>query len=558
VIRRARPAIAVCALLSAATTALADIPADLDAYVGGAVRNGTYVGVIVGLIDGGETFTRAYGVASLDTNESLTPDTIFEIGSITKTMTAALLADASLSGEVALDDPVQQYLPDDVTIAVVGERPITLEDLATHRSGMPRMPADFAPANAAAPYDDYDQQKLWTSINRMQPARAPGVAAEYSNFGMALLGEILARASGESYRDLITAKILAPLGMTSSDTVLTPALRARAARGYRIDGMPSPYWALDAFAGAGAVYSSLTDMLAFLRAEMAASDDAEAPRLSRAMALTQRPRADFSADGNMRIGLGWLTLPGGGGRWHNGGTGGFRSFIGFTDGGARGIVVLTNSGGVGVDEIGFHALKPAIPLPAIRQKITLAPRLLDEYVGAYALGPEVPIEIMRRNDGLYFEPAGQSALEIDAWAPDKFFAASVQLNFEFERNDSGEIVALIVEQNGIRTRADRLGDDGEPVEPVAVERLAPEVLEAYLGRYTLAPGVIFALTRDGNRLMAQLSGQPRIEIFPDGPDRFVYHAVEASIDFTRDATGRVVSLTLHQNGADMPAPRSDD
>jgi hypothetical protein len=113
----------------------------------------------------------------------------------------------------------------------------------------------------------------------------------------------------------------------------------------------------------------------------------------------------------------------------------------------------------------------------------------------------------------------------------------------------------MLDQGGASTRAERLGQDGEPVAPIEVSRLEAEALEDYPGEFQLAPGVVISVTRDGNRLLVQLTGQPAIEVYPDGVDRFVYTVVDAAIEFSRDDAGRVISLTLHQNGAVMPALR---
>jgi CubicO group peptidase (beta-lactamase class C family) len=548
-------AVFAAATLYLAAARAAEIPEDVTDYIRQTIDNGTYVGIVIGLVDGDETVIEGFGVASRETGEAPGADTVFEIGSITKTFTAALLAEAVLAGDMALDDAVQSYLPDGVTLAEVGDRPITLGDVATHMSGLPRMPLDFAPADPADPYADFDTGKLWEVIDTLTPARAPGAAAEYSNLGFALLGTIVARESGLAYRELVDERVFMPLGMTSSDTVLTDDRRERAAQGYGADGRPGPYWTIDAFAGAGAINSTVTDMLAYLRANMAASDAAGGGQLSRALALTHVRHGDFVPGGELQIGLAWITLPMGGGLWHNGGTGSFRSFMGFTDDGSRGVVVLSNSGGQGVDSIGYHLLNPALPLSEIREAIPLAPEMIEEYVGIYRVTPEIAFTLTRENDVLYVQLTGQSPLPLSAEAPDRFFSTAVGAAVSFERDDDGQIVALVLQQGAARTRAERLGPDGEPLQTFEYLALSPEELDVYVGSYQMAPQLVVSITRADDLLMAQLTGQPPIPIYPDAPDHFVYRVVAAEIDFTRDESGRVASLTLHQNGAELPAPR---
>src|SRR5262245_58677198 len=335
--RRILGAVTALGLLAALGASAAELPADTARYIEQSIANGQLVGVVVAYVDGNDTAIRGFGVASKATGKPPDASTVFEIGSITKTFTAALLAEEVLGGKVKLADHVQKYLPEGVKLAQVGERPIELGDVASQRSGLPGMPGNFTPGNPADPYADFDEKKLWEAVSTVKPARAPGAAYEYSNFGFGMLGEILSRETGTPYRDLVKTRIFVPLGMTSTDTVLTDALERRSAQGYGPGGMPAHHWAFEAFAGAGAINSTATDMLAYLRANMAASAATSASTLSRALAMAHELRADM--EGKMRIGLAWMTTPAGGARWHDGGTAGFRSFIGFTDDGKRGVVI---------------------------------------------------------------------------------------------------------------------------------------------------------------------------------------------------------------------------
>jgi CubicO group peptidase (beta-lactamase class C family) len=553
--RRILGAIPAVGLLAALGPSAAEVPADTARYIEQTIASGQLVGVVVAYVDGGDTAIRGFGLASKETGKPPDADTVFEIGSITKTFTAALLAEEVLGGKVKLTDPAQKFLPEGVTLAQVGERPIELGDIATQRSGLPRMPTNFTPANIADPYVDFDQKKLWEAVSTVKPARAPDVAYEYSNFGFGLLGEILGRETKTSYRDLVKARIFVPLKMTSTDTVLTDALERRSAQGYGPGGMPVHHWALDAFAGAGAINSTGTDMLAYLRANMAASADASASALSRALAMAHELRADMGPDGKMRIALAWMTTPTGGGRWHNGGTGGFMSFIGFTDDGKRGVVILSNQGNRPVDQIGFHLLNASAPLPETYTEITLAPAKIDELLGQYAVTPQAVFSVTHRDDGLYVQLTGQPPLPVYPYAADKVFAKLVDAQISFERGTDGKIVGLTLHQNAQNIRADRLGADGKPVTPVAQLALSEQQLDAYVGKYQLAPQLVFTVTRDGTQLNTQLTGQPALPVYADKPDHFFLRAVDAQLDFERDGAGKVTALTLHQNGRDIKASR---
>jgi serine-type D-Ala-D-Ala carboxypeptidase/endopeptidase len=262
------------------------------------------------------------------------PTTIFEIGSITKTFTATLLADMAREGLVALDDPVQRHLPAGLRLPVRG-RDITLEDLAAHRSGLPRLPKGLLwPAltrNRSDPYAELDEERLAAAVGATRPRREPGRKVGYSNYGMGLLGHALALRAGASYERLVRARICEPLGLADTWVETPEPERGRVATGHSRRGRPAPHWHLAALAGAGGLRSTAPDLLRFLGLH---SPGAESP-LAEAAAETARPRVAWH---KLQMGLGWMIVPAGRrlpwGRprhtilIHEGGTGGFRSFAG--------------------------------------------------------------------------------------------------------------------------------------------------------------------------------------------------------------------------------------
>ena len=158
-------------------------------------------GIVVGLLDKGRRVI-AVGVGA---------DNVFEIGSITKVFTASILADMASRGEVRLDDPVAKYLPSSAHIPSRNGRQITLLDLVTQSSGLPRMPSNFTPRDSMNPYADYSVQQLYAFLSGYQLTRDIGATYEYSNLGMGLLGHALALKAGTSYERLVTRRILTPL-----------------------------------------------------------------------------------------------------------------------------------------------------------------------------------------------------------------------------------------------------------------------------------------------------------------------------------------------------------
>jgi D-alanyl-D-alanine-carboxypeptidase/D-alanyl-D-alanine-endopeptidase len=309
------------------------------------------VGVILALVrPGAEPIVVAVG--NERAGKQLDEQTVFEIGSITKAFTGILLADMVNRGEVRLDQPVAELLPSDVRMPTRNGKIITLQHLATHSSGLPRLPL-LAPKDMANPYADYTVPQMYGFLKDVGLARDPGAAYEYSNLGVGLLGHVLALRAGNSYEALVRERILEPLGMRSTGITLTPEMRARIAQGHDETGKPVPLWDLPTFAGAGALRSTVADMRRFIAAAASPPDNA----LGRAITLSMQPR--FTVDASLDVGLGWHRLSKGGDTivWHNGGTGGFRAYMGFEPATGRGAVALSNTSTPrGVDDIGFQLI----------------------------------------------------------------------------------------------------------------------------------------------------------------------------------------------------------
>jgi serine-type D-Ala-D-Ala carboxypeptidase/endopeptidase len=304
--------------------------------------NARHVGIVVGVTAGGESAFWHRGRLPDG------PSSILEIGSITKVFTATLLAELAREGLVSLDDPVQRHLPDGVCMPRRG-REITLEDLATHRSGLPGLPKGLlVPAltrERRDPYVSLDEARLRDAIASTRPRRAPGRRPVYSNYGMGLLGYVLARRAGTSYERLVGTRICEPLGLVDTWIEAPASERGRLATGHTRLRRETPHWNLAALAGAGGLRSTAADLLRFLHLQAPSSDSA----LAGAARETRRRRARW---GRIGIGLGWLIVPAGRrlGRWrlpyealmHEGGTGGFRSFAAVVPETGAATVVLAN------------------------------------------------------------------------------------------------------------------------------------------------------------------------------------------------------------------------
>jgi D-alanyl-D-alanine-carboxypeptidase/D-alanyl-D-alanine-endopeptidase len=343
------------------TTATSDFPSDsaVLAIIRRRVEEKRSAGIVIGMLDSnGRTRVVAFGDPGAG-REPLDGSTVFEIGSISKVFTATVLAELVQEGKVSLDDPAQKFLPAAVRMPVRNGKAITLGSLAEQNSGLPRMPTNFSPTDPANPYADYTVAQMYDFLSHYELTRDPGVQFEYSNLGVGLLGQLLSLATGQPYEKLERERVWNPLRMTRTAIDLTPEMQAHMAVGHDERGNVTENWDIPALAGAGAIRSTAEDMLKFAEANL----HPERGPLERAMAFAQRVRAPTDVPA-MAIGLNWLTLSANADTivWHNGGTGGFRTFIGLEPSRKRAVVVLTNSAGEGADDIGMHLLKSSLSL----------------------------------------------------------------------------------------------------------------------------------------------------------------------------------------------------
>ena len=500
--------------------------------------------MVIAMVDNGHT--QIVGFGKLPDGKAPDGNTVFEIGSVTKTFTATLLAQAVQSKALTLDTPAAQVLPG-FHIPTRNGKVITLGLLAEQHSGLPRMPGNFAPAEPADPYADYDIAKLKTFLAGYTLPRDPGQSYEYSNLGFGLLGDALANQARTSYANLLEREILKPLAMTSTSADASSALLQRLAPGHAEDGKPAGHWHLGALAGAGAIVSDASDMTRYLQANMGLL---KSP-LDRAMALAHQPRRDISGD--VRIGLAWMTrhLPSGDIIWHNGETGGYVSFVGFTADGRRGVVILTNAA-QSVDELGFAALEPTLPLPVINKTIAVSEQALVDYDGQYTLKPGFAINIFHQGTQLFARATGQAVIPIFAKEKDSFFAKAGDITIRFERDTQGKVSSLVLHQAGADHPAKRaaqiLGPDG-----LIAITLSSKVLQDYPGRYGEGEG--FVVTFHDGQLYAKLARQPAFPLYANASDHFFYTVVDARVDFERGKDGKVNALVLHQNGQEHRAER---
>lgn len=315
-------------------------------------------GVVIGVIQPAKEYFKGYGVMNKKTNETPDSATIFEIGSISKVFTTAIFAHMAEAGVVNYDDFIDQYLPA-VKLSPDVQQKITLKHLASHTSGLPSLPEEWLnEMDTCNPYKDLTVEMLYGYLSTAKLQNKPGEKSVYSNLGMGLLGHIIELKQQKSYDELVKHEICTMLGMTNTTVNLTESQRKFLATGHSETGNQTCNWDIPVLSGAGALKSNMVDMVKFLRGNLYLRDDS----LYQAFSKCHQPVAD--AEHFLKVGLGWhmLSIKGENIIWHNGGTGGYRSFIGFNKEKQTGIIVLSNAAN-SVDELGIMALLSALNTP---------------------------------------------------------------------------------------------------------------------------------------------------------------------------------------------------
>ncbi len=391
-------------------------------------------GMVVGMIaaDPPERWVVGYGRLSATDDRVPDGDTVFEIGSITKVFTGILLAQAVVNGEVKLDDPISTYLPEGVTAPEYEGQSITLLDLATHTSGLPRMPSNFHPKDPSNPYADYTMDQMYDFLSGYRLTRAPGSASEYSNYSFGLLGNLLVRRAGQAdYEALLLERITHPLGMDSTRTELTPDMRSRLAAPHTASLAQTSLWDNTTLAACGAIRSTANDMLTFLAANMGLTDTELQPALQLAN-TPQRPTAGLNS-----IGLGW-GLPNSG-KWiheHDGGTGGTYSYVAWDPQRKIGVVVLANAA------TSIYDVVPQL-LRGLPKPFPVDPKVLATYAGRYQVSDGYIVTIRVDGTRIFAQATDQAEFELLARSENQLYPRAFDAEFTFCRNDRGEVDRVV-------------------------------------------------------------------------------------------------------------------
>ncbi len=495
--------------------------------------------VVAALIDKAEVL-RARTCAQARPDGGPGYDSVFEIGSVTKTMTAFLVADLVAQGKWSLDDPLARHLPPGAALPRQGERQILLRDVLTHSSGLPALPPGFNPRNPDDPYADLSEQALLAALAKVRLSRPIGSQFEYSNFAMMLLSLAVARSHGSDFEDALTRRLFVPLKMDGAFVERPRQPRPRA-RGHLPSGQPTSDWHIaNNLAGVGMVRASLDDMVLYAQAQLGRAE----PALRASLERTQQ-----RLQGQQGMSWGLLALKGHELVAHEGGTGGFSSLVALEPKTQRAVVILADTSLAdlgGLSDLG-HALLgvEAAPLRP-RRPATPSAELLAAMPGDYELGG-LNARIWRDGERLMAQAEGQPAFELKYDSAGDFYpeAFSALLTPQWRQ---GRIDRAVWRQGGGVLEVTRKGTQ------TAATASNPRWKDL-AGEYVLMPRFTLRVFEDAGVLKVQGTGQPAIAAELTEAGTLEVKAVGAIIEFRRDADGRVVSAVLKQGGQSLEGQR---
>ena len=513
-------------------------------------NNGAGAAVLVAQ-NGKVLFQKGYGLADISAGTPITPQTKFRIGSITKQFTASAILKLQEQGKLSVGDKLAKFFPD-----FPRGREVTLRHLLTHTSGIRSytdMPGFIEKVTAPITPD-----KLIDSFKDEPYDFAPGKKWHYDNSGYFLLGMIVEKVSGKSYEQFLRENFFEPLKMNDTGVYRTGLALEHEALGYQFESgkfNKALNWDMSWAGAAGALYSTVEDLYRWNEAIFTGKALSDASlKAAWTPVLTEDDKKD---DPEVGYGFGWdiALVRGVRAISHGGGLNGFSTVLfrlprqNFT------VVVLENAlpgaspapGELAhlVTEIYLGDSLPTRPVQAVNTNVTV--KALDAIVGRYDYKGAI-LTVTREQNHLYAQLTGQQRFEIFPKSETEFFWKITDAKVKFVKDADGKVSKAIHHQNGLTFDAPRLPDLSET-------KIAPDDAAAIVGRYDYGQKEILTVTRDGARVFAQLTGQPKFEIFPKSSTEYFWKAVDAQVSFAKDENGKVTKAVHHQGGRVFEAPR---
>lgn len=447
------------------------------------IENRVVDGLSIGYIEG-DRFGIVHLGSATRSGKNADNLTLYELGSISKVFTGILLADAVLRGQIDLNAPAAVDNAAGIRLPSRDGKPITWLDLSTHRSGLPRLPGNFAPADMKDPYRGYDAKQAAAFVNDYALPRVPGEKQEYSNLGTALLGYLVAQQAGKSYDELLRERITEPLKMTDCAVDRSEAQAKRLAAPHdRVGSVTSP-WTFEDLPGAGGIHANMRDMMRLAKAQL----EPPAGPVGEAIEFAWKQQRDADKSGPA-MGLGWMIAGDGQTRWHNGGTGGFHTAIFINrELKAAAIVLCNTSVDQPIDQLAMQIIQKAAgqdvqppkpedavaaadgdddedekdakaddaPAKGAGKKAVINAKLRGRLVGRYQLAPNFIFDVRDEKGHLMVGITNQPTQEVFPDSPTRWSYRSVDATLEFKLPKSGPARSLVLHQNGAKQVARRI------------------------------------------------------------------------------------------------------
>lgn len=528
------------------TAGAQSIPEDIDKFMTEKYPATQPGATILVAKDGKVIFRKGYGLASMGPDKPVTPDMVFRIGSITKQFTSTAILKLAEQGKIDLKADITKYLTDFSTPG----KTVTVEQLLNHTSGIKSYtslpdamskkglyisPADMIKMIQAQPFDF-----------------APNDQWLYNNSGYFLLGAIIEKVSGMTYGEYVAKNLFKPAGMKSSYTD-DSNLPANTAKGYQKSGstefVASDYVHPSIPYSAGAIFSTVDDLWKWNQAIFSY-------KLVKKESL-EKAWTPTTLNSGKLIGYGYAWQFGRLGDakviGHGGAIDGFLSMEIYVPDQKIYVCILSNSMTVNPEEYTYEVAEIVSGISKAKEPetITLTEAALDEYVGVYQISDKEDRMITRKGTQLFSQRTSGTKFEVFPYVKDAFFFKDSQTRLTFFRNSEGKISAVeLNSRDFIPQRAERTNKP-LPVGRPEIE-LSDEIFDQYVGEYQLAPGFIIKIWREDKKFKAQATGQPSFDIFAETETKFFLKVVDAQVEFYKDSTGKVISMTLFQNGAQIP------
>jgi CubicO group peptidase (beta-lactamase class C family) len=513
------------------------------------------------LRDGWVLFEKGYVYDSLEHGARVTPETKFRIASITKQFTAAAILRLQEQGKLSVTDPLAKYFPD-----FPKSKQITLHQLLTHTSGIHNfvLRPDYQMLAASPMSPD----ELLDVIRKDPFDFEPGTKFSYSNSGYLLLGEIVAKVSGKPFAEFLRTEFFEPLAMKDTGVHVPDAILAREATGYTLRGSPSVTktmsWDAASFAAAGGLISTVGDLGRWNQALLAGKVLSEASLKAAWTPVNVAAPKGSSPDSPINgrgYGYGWLVgkVRGLSEIQHSGSLPGFVGSVSLFPSEHFVVAVLDNAWGSlpGLEpfqlarEIAQFYLAPKMQPQPTPKLATLSEQDLEGLVGRYDIGGD-QLTVTRDGSHLFARLNLWPKVEILPRSDTEFFHRDSGEPIVFARNDKGRATKAGLRQMGMAWY------EAPRVEEPAVARVAPEVLDGYVGKYDFGQGrAILTVSREGNQLYAQMKGQPKFELFPKSATVFFCKVVPAQVTFVQGAGGKVTGLIHDYGGRKLEVRRVD-